>query len=251
MASSENHVPKRSAPHVLLAEDNPVNAIVLSKQLAALGYASTVASDGEAAWVALKRGCFVALLTDCEMPILDGYGLAMRVRSEEAFAHLPIIALSARPDQAQMARCRQAGMDACLGKPVSNEKLAAALARPHWDAKGPHASSESDGLAALQRLYPDGKALMDVLRAFVHTTSADLVELDRLYATPTPLQIGKVFHRLIGSLQLLNQPNLARDLDHWYRHGAVPPPLEYRRLHSEVAAQVERARAWIQQLPNS
>lgn len=35
-----------------------------------------------------------------------------------------------------MARCRQAGMDACLGKPVSNEKLAAALARPHLDAKG-------------------------------------------------------------------------------------------------------------------
>lgn len=248
MGGVDNEVPPASRLQVLVAEDSPVNAFVLTGQLTALGYEVTVASDGEAAWTALVRGCFAALLTDCEMPVLDGYGLAMRVRSVEAYARLPIIALSARPDQAQVARCRQAGMDACLAKPVSRDVLAAALAHPHEVPYPADESVESNDLEALQRLYPNRRALMAVLEAFVHAAHADLLELDRLYVTSTPSQTGKVLHRLVGSLQLLNQPGLAKRLDQWYRRNAVPPPDEFRQLRAEVSALVGRVQTWRERL---
>ena len=119
----------------LLAEDHPVNREVIAGQLAKLGWDCDMAEDGEAAWAVLcdadASARYAALITDCHMPNLDGYGLVERVRTDEATrqrARLPILALTANAMQGERERCLAAGMDAYLAKPFQVDQLAAALA---------------------------------------------------------------------------------------------------------------------------
>ncbi|MGO4551611.1 ATP-binding protein [Lysobacter sp. 2RAF19] len=127
-------VPPRGM-RALLAEDHPVNREVIAGQLAKLGWECDMAEDGEAAWAVLSDAAlsarYAALITDCHMPRLDGYGLVERVRAQEASgqrARLPILALTANAMQGERERCLAAGMDAYLAKPFQVDKLAAALA---------------------------------------------------------------------------------------------------------------------------
>lgn len=237
-----------SPPRVLLAEDSPVNALVIAKQLEALGFACTIAGNGEEAWAALQAGTpFFALLTDCDMPVLDGYSLAQRVRAEAAHAGLPIIALSARPDDAQRARCEAAGMTTCLPKPVSNAALADALSAPAMVAG--EADEAVDGLDALKRVFPDPKALADLFAQFVQCARADLDALERAHAAGTIVAFAKLLHRFAGSLQMLNQRELADELEWWRRTGRLPNSAEYVQLRGQLVAVIERVRSRIAHLP--
>jgi len=114
---------------ILVAEDNPTNRLVIGRQLTRLGHAFEMAEDGEAAWEALAATRFGLLLSDCSMPRLDGYDLTRRIRAAETgtAAHLPIIALTANAMEEDAMRCREAGMDDYLSKPVSLDRLAALL----------------------------------------------------------------------------------------------------------------------------
>lgn len=106
---------------VLVVEDNLVNQQVISRQLKWLGYASLVAGDGQQALELLRRHRFGLLLTDCFMPVMDGYALTAAVRQADLVAHrerMPIIALSANAMRGEAERCLQAGMDDYLAKPV-------------------------------------------------------------------------------------------------------------------------------------
>lgn len=234
-----------SPPRVLLAEDSPVNAIVIARQLDALGFECTIAENGEQAWAELQAGApFVALLTDCDMPVLDGYGLAERIRAEASYASLPIVALSARPDDAQRARCRAAGMDACLPKPVSSAALAEALSAPSVAA--PRSGDEAvDDLDALKKLFPDPQALAALFAQFVQTSRADLDALERAHAAGTIVAFAKLLHRFAGSLQMLNQRELADELEWWRRSGRLPNSAEYVQLRGQLLSVIERVRARI------
>jgi two-component system sensor histidine kinase EvgS len=229
---------------VLLAEDSPVNALVIAKQLDTLGFACTIAENGEQAWAALQAGTpFVALLTDCDMPVLDGYSLAQRVRADAGLARLPIIALSARPDAAQQARCRAAGMDDCLPKPVSNAALAGALsARAVVAGDGDEAV---DDLDALKRVFPDPRALSDLFAQFVQCARVDLDALERAHAAGTIVAFAKLLHRFAGSLQMLNQRELADELEWWRRTGRLPTSAEYTQLRGQLVSVIERVRSRI------
>lgn len=239
-----------SPPRVLLAEDSPVNAIVIAKQLDCLGFACTIAEDGEQAWRALQGQRFVALLTDCDMPVLDGYSLAMRIRAEPAFGTLPIIALSARPDAAQQARCIAAGMDACLPKPVSNAALAGALSASTAACRAkPVANAARNDLDALSAVFPDPQALAGLLAQFVRTARADLNALERAHAAGTPVPFAKLLHRFVGSLQMLNQHEVADALETWHRSGRLPLDDDYAQLQFRILSVIERVEARLQHLP--
>jgi signal transduction histidine kinase len=125
--------PAAKALRVLVCEDNPVNQRVLLAMLARLGHETTVASDGLAAWEVLQNQSFDLLLTDIEMPGLDGLELARRVRAREAEraggSRLPIVGATAHVGAEEQHRLLGAGMDAHLGKPFTLSDLTAALAR--------------------------------------------------------------------------------------------------------------------------
>jgi signal transduction histidine kinase/CheY-like chemotaxis protein len=117
-------------PAILVAEDNAINRLVLTKQLRQLGFASDMAEHGEAAWEMLQRKEYQLLLTDCIMPVLDGYELARRIRRNEAHkksARMPIIALTANVLEGEEQKCRRAGMDGYVSKPLTLDRLAALL----------------------------------------------------------------------------------------------------------------------------
>jgi signal transduction histidine kinase len=118
--------------HVLVCEDNIVNQKVVRAMLARLGHKTTIATDGLAAWELLQHQTFDVLLTDIEMPGLDGLELTRRVRAQEASRserHLPIVGATAHVGEEEQHRLLGAGMDAHLGKPFTLQDLTAVLGR--------------------------------------------------------------------------------------------------------------------------
>ena len=133
---------------VLVAEDNHINQRVIMHQLATLGYACEMASDGIEALNRWRTGRYALLLSDMHMPGLDGHELATRIRSEEGEGkHLPIIAFTANITMGERERCRQAGMDDYLSKPVQLDVFKAMLDR--WISPAPVAENGGDSLAVL------------------------------------------------------------------------------------------------------
>jgi CheY-like chemotaxis protein len=117
---------------VLLAEDDPVNQMVIEQMLLKLGCAVQVVGDGVAACEAVSRGHFDLLFMDLHMPRLDGADAAREIRREErarGAARLAIVALSADTLAGTIERSLEAGMDDYVVKPVTIATLAAAVER--------------------------------------------------------------------------------------------------------------------------
>jgi CheY-like chemotaxis protein len=125
---------------ILLAEDNETNREVMRQQLALLGYSVEEAHDGSIALTMWRSGRYSLLLTDCEMPNLDGFGLTEAIRREEPEGtRIPIIAVTANALQGEAQRCKQHGMDDYLTKPLRMHALADMLAK-WFPAAHPHKS---------------------------------------------------------------------------------------------------------------
>ncbi|WP_322021676.1 MULTISPECIES: response regulator [unclassified Burkholderia] len=116
---------------VLVVDDNPVNRIILADQLAKLGCDRIQSCrDGDDAWHVLSSTPVALIVTDVYMPGLDGIGLIERVRAAERSAgrRTPIVAVTASVLDEIERRCRAAGADAFLTRPISTEQLRQALA---------------------------------------------------------------------------------------------------------------------------
>jgi signal transduction histidine kinase/streptogramin lyase len=114
------------ALRLLLVEDDAIVASVIRGLLHALGHDVHCVGNGLEALTGLNHGRFDALLLDLELPGMDGFQLARMIRRGN-HARLPIIAITARSRGDENELTRQAGMDACLRKPVSGEDLSIAL----------------------------------------------------------------------------------------------------------------------------
>ncbi len=126
--------------HILLAEDNPINQIIVRRPLEALGHLLTVCEDGEQAARQCAATEFDIVLMDVQMPVLDGLESARRIRKREAqlgASRVPILALTANSLREQVDECYEAGMDDCLCKPFLATdllRLIAMHARPRGTA---------------------------------------------------------------------------------------------------------------------
>ncbi|MTW15829.1 response regulator [Rhodoplanes serenus] len=128
--------PAAASPRaVLVAEDNPINALLVRALVERLGHAVTLTPDGAAAvaaWAAARDAGrpFDVVLMDLHMPGLDGVAAAARIRALEADsgARVPIVALTADASPAEPERFGAAGLDAVLVKPLDRDRLAALLA---------------------------------------------------------------------------------------------------------------------------
>ncbi len=108
--------------NILVAEDNPTNQTLIMSQLEALGYTAELVENGQEALNKMVNNDFQLLLTDCNMPLVDGYKLAQTIR-ERGNHTLPIVALTADAFPEKKAKCLKAGMNDHLTKPVDLQTL--------------------------------------------------------------------------------------------------------------------------------
>ncbi len=111
---------------VLVVDDHPINRMLLSDQLGSLGYRVKTAQDGVDALNVISRSEIDIVLTDVNMPNMDGYRLTQRLR--QLGQTFPIIGVTANALAEEKQRCMEAGMDNCLSKPVTLETLKTSLA---------------------------------------------------------------------------------------------------------------------------
>ncbi|MEC7816676.1 MAG: response regulator, partial [Pseudomonadota bacterium] len=115
---------------VLLVEDNPVNRTLTRRLLERLGCDVMTANDGEAAAALWQWHPFDLIFMDCLMPRVDGFEATRRLRQwehEQNRQPVPVVALTASAMEEDEERCRAAGMDSFVAKPVNLEMLRAVL----------------------------------------------------------------------------------------------------------------------------
>jgi CheY-like chemotaxis protein len=131
---------------ILLAEDNTINQVVAVRLLERRGHRVTVAASGREAVAAWQREPFDLVLMDVQMPEMDGFEATAAIRGAEAGTgrRLPIFALTAHAMKGDAERCRDAGMDGHLAKPIRPADLYAVV-----DGCAPAASEAGRRLEAI------------------------------------------------------------------------------------------------------
>ncbi len=110
---------------ILVAEDNPVNRLLVVRLLEAQGHQTVVAGDGHAALAAVDEHSFDLILMDVQMPGLDGLEATRILRQREVSTakSVPIIAMTAHAMQGDREKCLEAGMRGYVTKPIRPEEL--------------------------------------------------------------------------------------------------------------------------------
>jgi CheY-like chemotaxis protein len=110
---------------VLVADDNLVNQLLISRLLEKMGHQVVVASDGMAVLRILGQRKIDFIAMDMQMPILDGVETTRKIRAMETGAggHVPIIAMTANAFEEDRRKCFEAGMDGFVVKPVSPQSI--------------------------------------------------------------------------------------------------------------------------------
>jgi two-component system cell cycle response regulator len=106
-------------PTLLVIDDNEINLALINYMLGSAGCEVCAASQGEQALELLsRRHDFDAILCDIQMPVMDGYAFARRLKADPALAHIPLVALTALAMVGDRERILASGFDAYLSKPI-------------------------------------------------------------------------------------------------------------------------------------
>ncbi|MCK9985365.1 MAG: hypothetical protein AzoDbin1_01837 [Azoarcus sp.] len=198
---------------ILVAEDDEINQKVILQQLALLGFAAEVASNGNEALQMWRAGHYALLLTDLHMPEMDGYALAEAIRREEAGRRrMPILALTANALRGEANRAHAMGMDAYLTKPIQIHVLRAALEKwlpmprglPTKTAMKASGSGKSGAsfvnVAVLEALVGDDKEVTRaILEDYLLVARQQAAALHAALAEGDIHSAGKIAHRLKSS----------------------------------------------------
>jgi CheY-like chemotaxis protein/nitrogen-specific signal transduction histidine kinase len=220
-----------AALRVLIADDDPVSQLVLTRQLEARGYAVDVARNGREAIELHENGRYGAIFMDCQMPELNGYDATAAIRESEAGeARTPIIAMTASARESDREQCALSGMDDYVAKPLDQITLDAALARriPAYDeADAPADTKPTKGRArrrAVSAAAPapllEDSVLTDVFRhnsesrgyligVFVEETRARIAQLAAAEAAGDEATMQRLSHALKGSAGAVGARRLA------------------------------------------
>jgi two-component system sensor histidine kinase RpfC len=207
---------------ILVADDNQVNRKVVTRILEQAGHVAETVTDGEQALDALAERRFDLALLDVNMPVMDGIEAA---RLHRFAAHdrprLPILALTADATPETARRCRGAGMDACITKPVDPVTLLAAIghavgqAAPPPSAPAPPRAAPSTSaldeevLRGLEALG-DAAFLDQLLADFLQDAEEGLRQLGGFVAGRNLRQARAEAHALASSAANIGAPGLHR-----------------------------------------
>jgi signal transduction histidine kinase/DNA-binding NarL/FixJ family response regulator len=201
---------KGHVARILLADDNPTNQAVGLAQLALLGYKADAVANGAEALEALQHGTYALVLTDVEMPGMDGYEVTRRIR-ESGNSHIPVIGVTAHAMSDDRDRCIREGMNGFLSKPVDLHLLAEVLERliPGVDSRVELQTIEDAALEQdaaifdaedlLTRLMGDRQLAGKIIKGFVAETPSQLSNLRKRFDERDETGARLQAHTLKGS----------------------------------------------------
>lgn len=184
-------------PFLLVVEDHPVNQQAIALQLHTLGYRHEIAADGLAALARLAAGGIDGVLLDCNLPGMDGYEVATRIRAWERETRrtqrLPVLAISAANDDTHRERVFAHDMDGSLSKPLRLAELEDLLAL--WIPSAPPEPADSP---------------QDMLRAlFISATQADLLDIEAAVRAGDLREVAHRAHRILGAALMVGATQVA------------------------------------------
>jgi CheY-like chemotaxis protein/HPt (histidine-containing phosphotransfer) domain-containing protein len=185
---------------VLVVDDHPINREVLVRQLQALGVAADSAGDGLEGLQAWSAGRYAIVFADVHMPQMDGFEMTAEIRRLEAAngrARTPIVAVTANAMAGEDERCRAAGMDGYLSKPVGLARLRATLQR--WQRSSDGTAPAIDPTVLDPWLQGDVAARRDLLRKFSLSASESRHDIETAMAAGDLAALAAAAHRLKGS----------------------------------------------------
>jgi len=196
---------------VLVAEDNPVNQLVIQGMLAKRGYEADLVTDGRAVLERLDPRRHAAVLMDVQMPELDGHETTRRIRAaENGGERMPIIAMTAGALEGDRDAALEAGMDDYLAKPLRPEQLDAVLERWIGGRSVPVPREplvDESRIRAFRESYPD---IVDRLVAlFVDSTPPLLDELEQASQRDDEEAIRRLAHKLKSSCDNVGATRMA------------------------------------------
>ncbi|MDQ1831829.1 PAS domain S-box protein [Massilia scottii] len=205
---------------VLVADDHPVNQMLIAELLRSRGHAFTMVGNGVEVLRMLEQDSFDVILMDGQMPEMDGYQTTAEIRRREAAsgAHIHIVAVTAHAMSGDRQTCLEAGMDDYLSKPIEPLDLYACLERPWSDPHTPPAPMQPEpgpaaGTPARSFIFDPGLALerargkrnllILMAKSFIDTAPELVRQLHSARARPDPLLLERAAHRVKGAAATL------------------------------------------------
>ncbi|MGY3944069.1 ATP-binding protein [Aeromonas tecta] len=200
---------------VLVADDHPINRALLARQLAILGIDAELVEDGEKALRAWQGQRFALLLTDCHMPVMDGYTLTKTLRA--AGDSSPIIGVTADTSEEASRQMQLAGMNDMLFKPYNLETLRQTLMG--WLPAATEPSAPVAGIPAASRdqasswlsLFGDETLSRSMAQEYLDSNRQDSEEMMRALARQDTQALVETAHRIKGAARMVGQLALATE----------------------------------------
>ncbi|WP_422396280.1 transporter substrate-binding domain-containing protein [Pseudomonas trivialis] len=191
---------------ILVVDDYPANRVLLARQLSFLGHRIKTAEEGDQGFELWKAALPDVVITDCNMPLKNGYALARDIRAyEREHGRVPCLLLgftaNAQPEETE--RCREVGMDGCLFKPAGLEDLRSALAAltDQSPVAGPVVAVDLGALVSLTG--DDRAALLELLAPLLDSLQADRVLLSTLHCELDFHALHDLAHRVKGGARMV------------------------------------------------
>ena len=205
---TETSIHTSTAPlNILVVDDHPANRLLMCQQLEFLGHRFSVAEDGEAGFEAWKTGLFDLVIVDCNMPVMNGYELARAIREHEQQSERPpctVLGFTANAQPEERQRCKQAGMDDCLFKPLTLTALS------QWIAGiVPTDRSPAFSLKGLHLLTGGNPALdLRLLTELLSSNRLDRQALQALSRSNDPQSFLDIAHKIKGAARIVQASRL-------------------------------------------
>lgn len=197
---------------VLVAEDNPINQTILKEQLEELGCRVVIASHGKEALSLWSQHAFDVVLTDVNMPIMNGYELACSIRQLDA--EIPIIGVTANAMREEDERCMAVGMNARMVKPMTLRALRIELVKSCGLEQYDESSDPPDPAfrkSVYEALEVESIMVSTNLRQlFIDTMNADIATARQALVDEDAKSLKERFHCICGALAVVQATSLAQ-----------------------------------------
>ncbi|WP_241462261.1 ATP-binding protein [Aeromonas finlandensis] len=201
---------------VLVADDHPVNRALLVRQLGILGVDCVVVEDGEQALQLWQEQPFSLLLTDCHMPVMDGYTLTKALRANGD--NTPIIGVTADTSEEASARMAAVGMNGMLIKPYLLDALRQTLVQwlPAREVAEPEQVQNPAAPALAARwiaLFGEEADARDMACEYLASNRQDREELMAALAACDEAAVLEIAHRIKGAARMVGECALAEQAE--------------------------------------